>query len=986
MTSIRTLRTRSPQEAQRISLQHQHQVHGRLDQNARELAMARANASTNSTLLRLLSDNIVEMVQFFDGRGRCAYATASARAFFGVSPEGAMPSIAEQAMRAAVDRAGSESLRNVHASVMSSGEPVEFECQVHDAQGSVRHLQVQAKRVKSMPPAGFPGLMLVLRDITEQKRADQIKAELAEERLRHARFESEQRTGALLRQSFAGFVEIDRDGRIADFNDRFGEMLGYRREELLGTHFMRLVVSAFAKKVSEHWSRLGEVDAGVQERPYLHKNGSVVWLLAARTLIRDEEGKPRSVFAVVFDRTEVRALEDQLLFERQRLNKIVHTTGISILVLEEDRIRFVNRAFTELFGFKPTDCHGMRLQTMFPALRGALLSSASVNRPVDGDPGVCEEVKLQRKDGSEIWARCAINSADHKDDHKAGNSRQSVIVSIEDITARKRTEQALQQISRAKSEFLANMSHELRTPMNAVLGHVYLLKKAGLGAAELAHLDRISAAAGHLQELLGDVLDLSRIEAGELQLERTDFSLDALLREAMDLVRERAESKGLALRLERSEGPDLLQGDPLRLRQSIINFLGNAVKFTEQGEIVLRAESRALPSGPVALRIEVVDTGVGIDEASQAALFEPFRQADASTTRRYGGPGLGLAITRRLIDAMGGSTGVVSRLHRGSTFWLTVTLERSEKVSLLLETEASADDVEQQLRDRHSGKRVLVAEDDPVSQGLMQAILSPLGLDVEIVSNGEAACTRVAARAFDLVLMDVQMPVLNGLQATRRIRELPGCASLPIIALTANAFEQDRNNCMAAGMSDFVSKPVDPKILFARMLAALDNCAELRQTDATPRVVERTPEMPPVSVPASGVKIGARVGKPEADAPERYPGIALQQALSNWGAPGIYAKYLDVFLVTYREVVAQIQSADPKNGCALAHKLKGGAGQLGLVEVSACAARAEAVLRAGDDPENELAHLAAAMRVTCASIESFLAEYLQDPLGHSASR
>ena len=952
--------------------------------------MARANASTNSTLLRLLSDNIVEMVQFFDGRGRCTYATASARTFFGVSPEGAMPSIAEQVMRAAVDRAGSESLRNVHASVMSSGEPVEFECQVHDAQGSVRHLQVQAKRVKSMPPAGFPGLMLVLRDITEQKRADQIKADLAEERLRHARFESEQRTGVLLRQSFAGFVEIDRDGRLVDFNDRFAEMLGYRREELLGTHFMRLVASAFAKEVSEHWSRLGEVDNGVQERPYLHKNGSVVWLLAARTLIRDEEGKPRSVFAVMFDRTEVRALEEQLRQERQQLNQIVHTTGISILVLEEDRIRFVNRAFTELFGFKPTDCHGMRLQTMFPALRGALLSSASVNRPVDGDLGVCEEVKLRRKDGSEIWTRCSINLADHKADHKADHetedSRRRFVVSIEDITARKRTEQALQEISRAKSEFLANMSHELRMPMNAVLGHVYLLKKAGLGAAELAHLDRINTAAGHLQELLGDVLDLSRIEAGELQLERTDFSLDALLRQAADLVRERVESKGLALRLERSEGPDLLQGDPLRLRQSIVNFLGNAVKFTEQGEIVLRAESRALPSGPVALRIEVVDTGVGIDEASQAALFEPFRQADASTTRRYGGSGLGLAITRRLIDAMGGSTGVVSRLHRGSTFWLTVTLERSEKVSLLLETEVSADDVEQQLGDRHSGKRVLVAEDDPVSQGLMQAILSPLGLDVELVSNGEAACKRAAARAFDLVLMDVQMPVLNGLQATRRIRELPGYASLPIIALTANAFAQDRNNCMAAGMSDFVSKPVDPKILFARMLAALDNCAELRQTDATPRVVERTPETPPVSVPASDVKIEARVGKLEADAPERYPGIALQQALSNWGAPGIYAKYLDVFLVTYREVVAQIQSADPKNGCALAHKLKGGAGQLGLVEVSACAARAEAVLRAGDDPENELAHLAAAMRVTCASIESFLAEYLQDSPGHSASR
>ena len=335
---------------------------------------------------------------------------------------------------------------------------------------------------------------------------------------------------------------------------------------------------------------------------------------------------------------------------------------------------------------------------------------------------------------------------------------------------------------------------------------------------------------------------------------------------------------------------------------------------------------------------------------------------------------------------MGGSTGVVSRVHCGSTFWLAVTLEQSETVPLLVQTEASADDVEQQLGGRHSGKRVLLAEDDPISQGMMQAILSALGLDVEIVSDGEAACRRAAARAFDLVLMDVGMPVLNGLQATRRMRELPGYASIPIIALTANAFERDRENCMAAGMSDFISKPVNPKILFARMLAALDNWAELGQTDAAPSVVQRAPETPSVSVPASGIKIGARAGKVEADAPECYPGIALQQALSNWGAPGIYAKYLDVFLVTYREVVAQIQSADPNDGHALAHKLKGGAGQLGLVEVSACAARAEAVLRAGDDPEDELAHLAAAMRVTCASIESFLAEYLQDPAGHSASR
>jgi two-component system sensor histidine kinase/response regulator len=979
MTSLRTLRTRSPQETQRLSAQNQHQVAGRLDHSARQLAMARANASTSATLLRLLSENIDEMVQFFDGRGRCAYATASAHNFFGVSSEQQMPSIAEQAMRVKADGSGEHSLHNFHTRVMSTGEPVTFECQVHNAQGAVRDLNVVAKRINSLPPAGLPGVMVVFRDITDEKLAESASAELAEAKLYLARSEIELRNGALLRQSIAGFVEIDRNGQFVDFNDRFLEMLGYRREELLGTHFMNLVHSSVARKVSEHWSRIGEVQYGVQERPYLHKNGSVVWLLAARTIINDEAGKPRSVFAIVFDRTETRELKAQMVRDRAQLSLIVQSVGLAIVLLEGEKICFINPEFSRLFGFKATECIGMRIQSMFPRLRAALQSSMEVDLKSGVPEVITEEFELSRKDGSRLWARCTLSAVEGQ----SQESRREVIVSFEDITARKKSEQELLQATRAKNEFLANMSHELRTPMNAVIGHVYLLKKSGLGEDELAHVERISNAARHLQELLSDVLDLSRTEGNVLELECIDFSLDSVLSEASDLVRENALAKGLNFRVERDEGPDLLRGDPLRLRQAILNFLGNAVKFTSQGGVVLRAQSRVLPGGSVAVRVEVADTGIGIDETVQARLFEPFLQADASTTRRYGGSGLGLAITRRLIAAMGGATGLISRPDRGSTFWLTVTLERSTQPALLARAGASAEELERCLRDRHAGKRLLVAEDDPVSQGMMKAILSAVGFKVEIVPDGQAAFELAAAVPFDMVLMDIQMPILNGLQATERIRELPTYDSVPIIALTANAFEQDRQACKAAGMSDFVAKPVDPKTLYARMLAAFEDDESEYRSDTSQTPVEVIPEPQAVALPTSTLvdQAKARPTRIDADATQRYPGIALQQALSNWGAPGVYAKYLEVFLGSYPDVVAQIQAADPDTGRALAHKLKGGAGQLGLVEVCACAARVEAVLSAGADAQGELAHLAAAMGVTSASIKSFLAEYLPDRAG-----
>ncbi len=370
--------------------------------------------------------------------------------------------------------------------------------------------------------------------------------------------------------------------------------------------------------------------------------------------------------------------------------------------------------------------------------------------------------------------------------------------------------------TRAKSEFLAMMSHEIRTPMNGILGMAQLLELTALNDEQRGYVNTVRSSGDALLVLINDILDFSKIEAGKLELEMRPFALQAALASTVDLYQPLAQRKGLILQLQlASDLPAHVAGDRTRLRQILSNLLGNAIKFTEQGQVRVKVSLLADDGRSLQLGVAVHDSGIGIPANRVDRLFKAFSQVDTSTTRQYGGTGLGLAICQRLCEAMGGDIGVTSQPGAGSTFRFSVRLEHADPAH---ETVAAA---LQPLggRDQPRVPHVLVVDDDHVNRTLALAMLGKLGLPAEAVNCGEDAVARVAEGGVDIVLMDMQMPGMDGVQATEFIRGLPLPQQPNIIALTANAFESDRHRCLAAGMDHFLPKPVRLQALREKLAA-----------------------------------------------------------------------------------------------------------------------------------------------------------------------
>jgi len=389
-----------------------------------------------------------------------------------------------------------------------------------------------------------------------------------------------------------------------------------------------------------------------------------------------------------------------------------------------------------------------------------------------------------------------------------------------DLTVAKEVAEAA---SRAKSSFLANMSHELRTPISAIIGMTNLaLREAGESRFS-AHLQQISQTSRHLLGVINDILDLSKIEAERLVLEHAEFRLGNVLDSVFGLLGHKAEEKGLQLLREVPEAlaSRSFRGDAMRLEQVLLNLVGNGIKFTEAGRVTVRMQLETDAADSTVLQCEVEDTGIGINEADQARLFKPFEQADSSMTRKYGGTGLGLAITQRLIALMGGEISLRSEPGGGTCFTFRLVLQPvAVSAEPGVETGSPPPDAgaEDTLRLRFAGRRVLVVEDEPVNREVSRDLLTQAGLSVDVVEDGQCAVERVQTVQYDLILMDMQMPRLNGIDATRAIRRVEGYARVPILAMTANAFEEDRHACLTAGMNDHIAKPVEPEVLFDRLL------------------------------------------------------------------------------------------------------------------------------------------------------------------------
>jgi PAS domain S-box-containing protein len=508
--------------------------------------------------------------------------------------------------------------------------------------------------------------------------------------------------------------------------------------------------------------------------------------------------------------------------QRQVVAVLEGAPDAMLLVDAAGSIVRVNPQAERLFGWSRTALEGRPVQQLLPGqadLARAALPPGNGDATRPGDPAPRLEVQGRRADGSLFPLEMSLSPVQI-------DERRLLAASIRDVSARKEVEaeleryrdqleskveqrtaqlaaakEAAEAASVAKTVFLANMSHEIRTPLNAITGMAYLVRRAGVNAEQAARLDTLEAASRHLLQVINAILDLSKIESGHFDLARAAVDLHAVFDAVAAIVREPLRDKPVELLLDLQLPQEPLMGDATRLQQALLNYAANAARFTAAGRVVLRLRVEAETTQRACLRFEVEDSGAGIDEQTLARLFNAFEQADNTSTRVHGGTGLGLVITRRLARLMGGDAGARSEPGVGSCFWFTVWLDKGEGAGGAAPPAPSADAV--------TPARVLLVEDDPVNRTIASVLLQDLGHQVDLAEDGVQAVEMAQAGAYDLILMDMQMPRMDGLQATRLLRAMPQHARTPIVAITANAFDQDRQACMDAGMDDFVTKPIE---------------------------------------------------------------------------------------------------------------------------------------------------------------------------------
>ncbi len=486
----------------------------------------------------------------------------------------------------------------------------------------------------------------------------------------------------------------------------------------------------------------------------------------------------------------------------------------------------------------------------------------------------------------------------------------------------------------AKSAFLANMSHEIRTPMNSIIGMAHLALKTDLSPKQRDYLAKIQLSSRHLLGIINDILDFSKIEADQLVLETLGFDLPTVVRDISSQLWDSATTKGLELVFDID--PQLsqtLQGDPLRLRQILLNYIGNAIKFTHQGKIIVRARILEEAASDYLVRFDVQDTGIGMSEAEMAQLFQPFQQADTSTTRTYGGTGLGLTISKQLAELMGGGVGVESRPAQGSTFWFTARLGRG--VGKTVPVQEALPPVGLRLI---KGATVLLVEDNLFNQQVVQEVLEEAGAAVTLANNGQEAIDWLLKAHFDCVLMDVQMPVMDGLEATRQIRANPALSSTRVIGLTANAGQEDQTRCFDAGMNDIVSKPFEPD----RFLAVLAVWLAQQPGQSQPAHAASTAAARPLTPAAIDDAAAGDAGVID---------LAVLTKIVRHNPENI-RKYALMFVSSMRNTMAEVEAtlahADMVGVAALGHRAKSSARMVGAMGFADLCQALEQCKLAGD--------------------------------------
>ena len=821
-----------------------------------------------------------------------------------------------------------------------------------------------------------PCILAFILDISERRRAEQAVHQL------------QQRLAVAFRAApVAACITRVSDGRMIDVNDRLLSEYQWTREELLGKTTLEagLWDGKNRSRMVEQLQRDGFVNDFESIATGRDGRQRQISLSAAKI---DVDGEPHIVVYVI-DVSERQAAERALREREEIYRSIVTQARDGICLIDPETLAFleINDAVISNLGYTREQFAGLNLVDIQAGADEIALRTLLADIIARGS--AVFERRHRRRDGSLQIARIAATAVDVggrpcicaiwqdiSEQKAASEELERHRHHLEDLVAERTAELAhaknvAEEASRAKSVFLANMSHEIRTPMNAIIGLNHLAEKQTDDPEQRLRLQKVADAAHHLLAIINQILDISKIEAGKLELEPTDFLLSQVIDNTSILVADHLRSGGIELRCSIDpQLPPVLHGDPLRLGQVLLNYLSNAVKFTRHGHIGIAASlDSKTADGALIVRFAVSDTGIGIPTEQQERIFDAFEQADTSTTRRFGGTGLGLAIVRRLSQLMGGDSGLVSTPGEGSTFWFTARLQPGHAVAVSSAPLAIAD-AERLLTTLHQQAFILLAEDNQINQEVAVDLLRSVGLQVDVAGNGEEAVRLASERPYDLILMDMQMPVMDGLAATRLIRASASGRKVPILAMTANAFSEDRQRCLDAGMNDHIAKPVDPGKLFASLIKWLppggaSKAAAAVLPDAAPVDEEERLRAALADIPGLDYATGLRAVR---------------------GRHSSYRRLLNSFLSQHgtdheqiAQAVAEERLADASH---LAHTLKGAAGTLGLVAIQAAATRLNQELRQpGSDgaPLGEmLDELSARARETLTSLAAALDQSRQD--------
>ncbi|AZN35691.1 PAS domain-containing hybrid sensor histidine kinase/response regulator [Iodobacter ciconiae] len=707
--------------------------------------------------------------------------------------------------------------------------------------------------------------------------------------------------------------QIDYPRGMHYINDEIEVLTGYASESFLLPH----VVHSYGALVFQEDQALLEKTVNMaltQQDRYsveyriLHISGAVRWVLERGQIVRNVAHQPEYLDGIVFDITD----QKQAAIQLRQLSAAIEANPVPVLITDvQGEIEYLNPRFEQTFGFSLAEIRGETPNVLLP-LEADLLAYQEIWQSLSCGDEWRRDIRHRCKSGQLIWMSVSVSPI-----RDVGGKVTHFVAVYDNIELRKAAEEVLikakeasDQANQLKSDFLANMSHEIRTPMNAIIGMTHLALKTDLNKQQRDYLTKTSSTAESLLHILNDILDFSKIEANRLQMEQLPFRLESVLEKLASLHILKAEEKGLQLHIELAADCDFsLLGDSLRIGQILNNLVGNAIKFTPEGEVRVQVTLLEALDQRVHLQIAVNDTGIGLTEAQIAQLFKPFSQADSSTTRQFGGTGLGLSICKCLVELMEGRVWVESALGQGSTFYISLWLMRSAE-------HISPDRVSGPVQ-RLDGVRILLVEDNVLNQQVAYELLSGVGANVMIARHGGEALGWLSIDPLpcDLILMDLQMPVVDGHQATKLIRSDSRFDSLAIIAMTAHAMSDERQRCLDLGMSDYITKPIQPNELFATVAKWVGKSICPQQIKSEPVLIRPVNE----------------------SALPQLPGINTQEVLQRLGGNIELARHLfQQFYQDYQQGAESFQlllKTDCKGAERWVHSIKGVAGILGMHEL-----------------------------------------------------